>query len=127
MADDSSEKLPHIKVSTAYPGEWYIVEIEGGDGALSLELRRPVGEDDSDLFHLSLVSSLQHFDVRTSRPGGSPHAHEGVATAQLTFRGPRTVWPDFVRCIQALASVFDTLSTAPLDRQKVREHLFRKK
>ncbi len=74
MADDSSEKLPHIKVSTAYPGEWYIVEIKGGDGALSLELRRPVGEDDSDLFHLSLVSPIQHFDVRTSRPAAL-HTH----------------------------------------------------
>jgi hypothetical protein len=127
MADDSSEKIPQIKVSSAYPGEWYIVEIDGGDGALSVELRRPVGEDDSDLFHLRLVSPIRHFDVRTSRPGGSPHSHEGVETAELTFSGPRTVWPDFVRCIQALASVFDTLPTAPLDREKVREHFFRKK
>ena len=46
---------------------------------------------------------------------------------QLTFTGPMTAWPDFVRCIQALASVFDTLSTAPLDRQKVREHFFKRK
>jgi hypothetical protein len=45
----------------------------------------------------------------------------------LTFNGPSTVWPDFVRCIQAIASVFDTLSTAPLDREKVREHFFRNK
>ena len=32
MADESSEKVPQIKVSSAYPGEWYIVEVEGGDG-----------------------------------------------------------------------------------------------
>ncbi|MCS6924502.1 MAG: hypothetical protein NZ578_01245 [Candidatus Binatia bacterium] len=127
MADDSSDKIPQIQISSAYPGEWYMVEIDGGDGALSLELRRPIGEEDSDLFHLRLVSPLRPFDVHTNRPGGSPHVHEGVETAQLTFRGPRTVWPDFVRCIQALASVFDTLSTAPLDREKVREHFFRKK
>lgn len=127
MADDSSEKIPQIQVSSAYPGEWYLVEIDGGDGALSLELRRPIGEEDSDLFHLRLVSPLCPFDVHTSRTGGSPHVHEGVETVQLTCRGPRTVWPDFVRCIQALASVFDTLSTAPLDREKVREHFFRKK
>lgn len=127
MAEDSSDKIPRIQVSSAYPGEWYIVEIDGGDGALSLELRRPVGEEDSDLFHLRFVSPLRPFDVHTNRPGGSLHVHEGVDTAQLTFRGPRTVWPDFVRCIQALASVFDALSTAPLDREKVREHFFRKK
>ena len=50
-----------------------------------------------------------------------------VESVQLAFTGPTTAWPDFVRCIQALASVFDTLSTAPLDRQKVREHFFKRK
>ena len=51
----------------------------------------------------------------------------GVDNVVLTFSGPDTVWPDFVRCIQALASVFDTFSTEPLDRQKVRENFFKRK
>jgi hypothetical protein len=127
MADDSPEKIPQIKVSSAYPGEWYIVEVDGGDSALSMELRRPVGEEDSDVFHLRIATSTRRFDVQSNRPGGSAHSHEGVELVQLVFNDPKIVWPDFVRCIQALASIFDTLSTAPLDREKVREHFFRKK
>lgn len=126
MTDESSEKIPRIKVSSAYPGEWYVVEVEGGDGALSMELRRPVGEEDSDAFHLHIVTPVQHFDVQSAKDGGGTHTHEGVASAHLTFTGPTTVWPDFVRCIQAIASVFDTLATTPLDREKVREHFFKK-
>jgi hypothetical protein len=127
MADKSSEKIPQIKVSSAYPGEWYIVEVDGGDGALAMELRRPVGEEASDVFHLRITAPVRYFDVQSTKPGGAAHTHEGVETAQLTFNGPTTVWPDFVRCIQAFASVFDTLSTAPLDREKVREHFFKRR
>ncbi len=127
MADESSEKVPHIKVSSAYPGEWYIVEVDGGDGAMAMELRRPVGQENSDVFHLRILAPIQHFDVQSIKTGGSAHTHEGVESAELTFTGPTTAWPDFVRCIQALASVFDTLSTAPLDREKVRENFFRRK
>jgi hypothetical protein len=127
MAEDSVEKVPQIKVSSAYPGEWYIVEVDGGDGAMAMELRRPVGQDDSDVFHLRIVTPIQRFDVQSAKQGGASHTHEGVESAQLTFTGPTTTWPDFVRCIQALASVFDTLSTAPLDRDKVREHFFKRK
>jgi len=127
MADESSEKVPQIKVSSAYPGEWYIVEVDGGDGAMAMELRRPVGQDDSDIFHLRILAPLHHFDVQSAKAGGTSHTHEDVESAELTFTGPTTAWPDFVRCIQALASVFDTLSTAPLDREKVREHFFRRK
>ena len=127
MADESSEKVPQIKVSSAYPGEWYIVEVDGGDGAMSMELRRPVGQDDSDVFHLRIDAPIHRFDVQSVKAGGTAHTHEGVESAHLTFTGPSTAWPDFVRCIQALASVFDTLSTAPLDREKVREHFFKRK
>jgi hypothetical protein len=112
MANNPSEKLPRIKVSSAYPGEWYIVEVDGGDGAVLMELRRPVGEESSDAFHL---------DIKTS------HTHEGVESVHLTFTGPATTWPDFIRCIQAIASIFDTLPTTPLDREKVREHFFKNK
>ena len=127
MAEESSEKVPRIKVSSAYPGEWYIVEVEGGDGALTMELRRPVGQDAADAFHLQIAAPIQLFDVHSVKAGGTAHRHDGVESVQLTFTGPTTAWPDFVRCIQALASVFDTLSTAPLDRQKVREHFFKRK
>ena len=127
MAEESSEKVPRIKVSSAYPGEWYIVEVEGGDGALAMELRRPVGQDAADAFHLQIAAPIQLFDVHSVKAGGTTHRHDGVESVQLTFTGPTTAWPDFVRCIQALASVFDTLSTAPLDRQKVREHFFKRK
>lgn len=127
MANESSEKVPNIKVSSAYPGEWYIVEVDGGDGAMSMELRRPVGHDSSDVFHLRVVAPIHHFDVQSAKGGGAAHMHEDVESAELTFTGPTTAWPDFVRCIQALASVFDTLSTVPLDREKVREHFFRRK
>ena len=127
MADESSEKVPQIKVSSAYPGEWYIVEVDGGDGAMSMELRRPVGQDDSDVFHLRIGAPIHYFDVQSTKVGGTAHTHEGVESAHLTFTGPATTWPDFVRCIQALASVFDTLSTAPLDREKVRENFFKRK
>jgi hypothetical protein len=127
MADESSEKIPQIKVSSAYPGEWYIVEVDGGDGAMSMELRRPVGQDDSDVFHLRIDAPIHRFDVQSVKAGGAAHTHEGVESAHLTFTGPANAWPDFVRCIQALASVFDTLSTAPLDREKVREHFFKRK
>src|SRR5918996_2126482 len=117
MADEPSEKIPRIKVSSAYPGEWYIVEVDGGDSRLSMELRRPVGEEQSDVFHLRIIAPIQPFDVQSAKAGGAAHSHEGVESAHLTFTGPTTVWPDFVRCIQALASVFDTLSTVPLDRE----------
>ena len=127
MADESSEKVPQIKVSSAYPGEWYIVEVDGGDGAMAMELRRPVGQDDSDIFHLRILAPLHHFDVQSAKAGGTSHTHGDVESAELTFTEPTTAWPDFVRCIQALASVFDTLSTAPLDREKVRENFFRRK
>jgi hypothetical protein len=127
MAEESSEKVPQIKVSSAYPGEWYIVEVDGGDGAMAMELRRPVGQDASDAFHLRIAAPVQFFDVQSVKAGGTAHLHEGVESVELTFTGPTTAWPDFVRCIQALASVFDTLSTAPLDRQKVREHFFKRK
>jgi hypothetical protein len=127
MADESSEKVPQIKVSSAYPGEWYIVEVDGGDGAMSMELRRPVGQDDSDVFHLKIDAPMHRFDVQSVKAGGTTHTHEGVESAHLTFTGPSLAWPDFVRCIQALASVFDTLSTAPLDREKVREHFFKRR
>lgn len=127
MANDPSEKIPQIKVSSAYPGEWYIVEVDGGDGAMAMELRRPVGEEASDVFHFHISTPIQRFDVQSTKTGGSAHTHEGVESAHLTFTGPTTVWPDFVRCIQALASVFDTLSTTPLDREKVREHFFKNK
>ena len=127
MAEESSEKVPRIKVSSAYPGEWYIVEVEGGDGALAMELRRPVGQDAADAFHLQIAAPIQLFDVHSVKAGGTAHRHDGVESVQLTFTGPTTAWPDFVRSIQALASVFDTLSTAPLDRQKVREHFFKRK
>ena len=127
MADSAEEKIPQLKVSSAYPGEWYIVEVDGGDGELKMELRRPVGTESSDVFHLNMTAPVRSFDVKSTKAGGSEHTHEGVETVQLTFNGPSSVWPDFVRCIQAIASVFDTLSTAPLDREKVREHFFRKK
>ena len=127
MANESNEKLPRIKVSSAYPGEWYIVEVDGGDGAVAMELRRPVGHESSDEFHLHIKTPIQDFDVQSSKAGGSPHKHENVNTLQLTFSGPTTVWPDFVRCIQAIASVFDELPTTPLDREKVREHFFKNK
>ena len=127
MAVDPTEKVPQIKVSSAYPGEWYIVEVDGGDGGLSMELRRPVGEEDSDIFHLNITTTARPFDVKSTKRGGSTHTHEGAHSTQLTFSSPQAVWPDFVRCIQALASVFDTLSTTPLDREKVREDLLKKK
>jgi hypothetical protein len=127
MAEAQEDKVPQLKVSSAYPGEWYIVEVDGGDSELRMELHRPVGSDSSDVFHLRIVAPLRSFDVRSTKPGGSEHTHQGVETVHLTFNGPSTVWPDFVRCIQAIASVFDTFSTAPLDREKVREHFFRNK
>ena len=127
MADDPSEKIPQIKVSSAYPGEWYIVEVDGGEGKLQMELRRPVGDEDSDVFHLNMTAPIQPFEVESTTGGGTKHTHERVGSAHITFSGPHTVWPDFVRCIQALASVFDTLETTPLDREKVRENFFKKK
>ena len=127
MASDSTEKLPRIKVSSAYPGEWYIVEVDGGESAMFMELRRPVGEESSDAFHLQIKTSTQGFDVQSAKTSGSAHTHEGVESVHLTFTGPTAVWPDFVRCIQALASIFDTLPTTPLDREKVREHFFKNK
>lgn len=127
MADDPSEKIPQIKVSSAYPGEWYIVEVDGGDGKLQMELRRPVGDEDSDVFHLSMTAPIQPFEVESTTGGGAKHTHERIESAHITLSGPHTVWPDFVRCIQALASVFDTLETSPLDREKVRENFFKKK
>lgn len=127
MAVDPTQKLPDIKVSSAYPGEWYIVEVDGGDGGLSMELRRPVGEENSDVFHLNITTTSRPFEIKSTREGGEPHTHEGAQSAQLTFASPAAVWPDFVRCIQAIASVFDTLSTTPLDREKVRESLLKKK
>ena len=92
-----------------------------------MELCRPVGQDAADAFHLQIAAPIQLFDVHSVKAGGTAHRHDGVESVQLTFTGPTTAWPDFVRCIQALASVFDTLSTAPLDRQKVREHFFKRK
>ena len=127
MAINPTEKVPQIKVSSAYPGEWHIVEVDGGDGGLSMELRRPVGEEDSDVFHLNITTTARPFDVESTKQGGSAHTQEGAHSTQLTFSSPQAVWPDFVRCIQALASVFDTLSTTPLDREKVRENLLKKK
>ena len=127
MADDPSEKIPQIKVSSAYPGEWYIVEVDGGEGKLQMELRRPVGDEDNDVFHLNMTAPIQPFEVESTTGGGTKHTHERVGSAHITFNGPHTVWPDFVRCIQALASVFDTLETTPLDREKVRENFFKKK
>lgn len=127
MAVDPTEKVPDIKVTSAYPGEWYIVEVEGGDGGLSMELRRPVGDEDSDVFHFNITTASRAFEVKSTREGGEPHTHEGAHSTHLTFSSPAAVWPDFVRCIQAVASVFDTLSTTPLDREKVRETLLRKK
>jgi len=127
MASDPTEKLPRIKVSSAYPGEWYIVEVDGGDGAVLMELRRPVGDESSDAFHLEIKTPIQRFDVKSTKTSGSPHIHEAVESVHLTFTSPTTVWPDFVRCIQAIASIFDELPTTPLDREKVREHFFRNK
>jgi hypothetical protein len=127
MADSTEEKIPQLKVSSAYPGEWYVVDVDGGDSELKMELRRPVGVESSDVFHLRITAPVQAFDVQSKKASGSEHTHEGVETVHLTFNGPSTVWPDFVRCIQAIASVFDTLSTTPLDREKVREHFFRNK
>ena len=127
MADTAEEKVPQLKVSSAYPGEWYIVEVDGGDSELKMELRRPVGTDSSDVFHLRITAPVRSFDVQSTKAGGSEHTHSGVETVNLTFNGPATVWPDFVRCFQAIASVFDTLATSPLDREKVREHFFRNK
>jgi hypothetical protein len=127
MADSTEEKVPQLKVSSAYPGEWYVVEVDGGDGELKMELRRPVGAESSDVFHLRITAPIRSFDVQSTKTSGSAHTHENVETVNLTFNGPSTAWPDFVRCVQALASVFDTLSTAPLDREKVREHFFRNK
>jgi hypothetical protein len=127
MADESSEKIPRIKVSSAYPGEWYVVEVDGGDSEIHMELRRPVGNEASDVFHLRVIAPIRSLDVQSTKAGGTAHTHEGVESVQLTFNGPATAWPDFVRCIQAIASVFDTLSTAPLDREKVREHFFKNK
>ena len=127
MATDPTEKVPQIKVSSAYPGEWYIVDVDGGDGGLSMELRRPVGEEDSDIFHLNITTTARPFDVKSTKQSGPTHTHEGAHSTQLTFSSPKAVWPDFVRCIQAIASVFDTLTTTPLDREKVRENLLKKK
>lgn len=127
MADDPSEKIPRIKVSSAYPGEWYIVEVDGGEGKLHMELRRPVGDEDDDVFHLNMTAPIQPFEVQSTTRGRVKHTHEHVESAHLTFSGPKTVWPDFVRCIQALASIFDTLETTPLDRNKVRENFFKKR
>ncbi len=127
MANDPSEKIPQIKVSSAYPGEWYIVEVDGGEGKLQMELRRPVGDEDNDVFHLNMTAPIQPFEVESTTGAGTKHTHERVGSAHITFSGPHTVWPDFVRCIQALASVFDTLETTPLDREKVRENFFKKK
>lgn len=127
MAVDPTEKVPDIKVTSAYPGEWYIVEVEGGDGGLSMELRRPVGDEDSDVFHFNITTASRSFEVKSTREGGEPHTHEGAHSTHFTFSSPAAVWPDFVRCIQAVASVFDTLSTTPLDREKVRETLLGKK
>jgi len=127
MASDPTEKLPRIKVSSAYPGEWYIVEVDGGDGAVLMELRRPVGDESSDAFHLEIKTPIQRFDVKSAKTSGSPHIHEAVESVHLTFTSPSSVWPDFVRCIQAIASIFDELPTIPLDREKVREHFFKNK
>jgi hypothetical protein len=126
VARDEEDKVPKLKVSSAYPGEWYIVEIDGGDGALSIELHRPVGSDEADVFHLRFATAGRPFTVESEK-GGTAHTHREVDRAHLTFSGPSDVWPDFVRCIQALASVFDTFSTDALDREKVREHFFRRR
>jgi len=125
MSDE--EKVPKIQVSSAYPGEWHLVEIDGCEGALSLELRRPVGNEETDDFHLRFTTHTHRFDVESAKEGSPAHTHKGVDNVVLTFSGPSTVWPDFVRCIQALASIFDTFSTEPLDREKVRENFFRRK
>ena len=127
MATDAKEKLPKIKVSSAYPGEWYIVEADGGDGGHSMELRRPVGDEDSDVFHLTVNTAARPFDVESKRNSGEAHTHEHAHSAHLTFTSPKATWPDFVRCVQAIASVFDTLDTSPLDREKVRDTLLKKK
>ena len=127
MARDPQETLPRIKVSSAYPGEWYIVEVDGGEGAVLMELRRPVGQEASDAFHLEIKTPIQRFDVKSAKTSGSPQTHENVESVHLTFTGPTAVWPDFVRCIQAIASVFDEMPTTPLDREKVREHFFKNK
>jgi predicted dehydrogenase len=125
MSDE--EKVPKIHVSSAYPGEWHLMEIEGCKGALSLELRRPVGNEETDKFHLRFTTHTHRFDAESAKGDSPAHTHESVNKMVLTFSGPNTVWPDFVRCIQALASIFDTFSTEPLDRHKVRENFFRKK
>ena len=127
MVTDAKEKLPKIKVSSAYPGEWYIVEADGGDGGLSMELRRPVGDEDSDVFHLTVNTVARPFDVESKRNSGEAHTHEHAHSVHLTFTSPEATWPDFVRCVQAIASVFDTLDTSPLDREKVRDTLLKKK
>ena len=127
MATDAKEKLPKIKVSSAYPGEWYIVEADGGDGGLSMELRRPVGDENNDVFHLTVKSAAQPIDVESNRDSGEAHTHTHAHSVHLTFTSPSATWPDFVRCFQAIASVFDTLDTSPLDREKVRDTLLKKK
>jgi hypothetical protein len=127
MAASDEEKLPQLKVSSAYPGEWYVIDVDGGESEVKMELRRPVGVETSDVFHLRITTPVRGLDVQSVKTGGAEHTHSGVETVHLTFNGPTTVWPDFVRCIQAMASVFDTLSTTPLDREKVREHFFRNK
>jgi hypothetical protein len=127
MADATEEKVPRLKVSSAYPGEWYVVEVDGGDSEIKMELRRPVGVEASDVFHLRISAPIRSFNVQSLKTGGSEHKHPDVETVDLMFNGPETAWPDFVRCIQAIASVFDTFSTTPLDREKVREHFFRNK
>ena len=85
MATDPTEKLPKIQVSSAYPGEWYIVEVDGGDGGLSMELRRPVGEEDSDVFHLTITTTARPFDVKSARDGGEAHTHAGAHSTHLTL------------------------------------------
>jgi hypothetical protein len=125
MSDE--EKVPKIQVSSAYPGEWHLIEIKGYEGALSLEVRRPVGNEQADDFHLRFTTHTHRFDAESAKGGNPAHTHEGIDNVVLTFSGPNTVWPDFVRCIQALGSVFDTFSTEPLDRQRVRENFFRRK
>ncbi len=125
MSDE--EKVPKINVTSAYPGEWHLIEVEGYEGALSLEVRRPVGNEEADDFHLRITTHTRRFDAESAKEGSPAHTHENVDNVTLTFSGPNNVWPDFVRCIQALASVFDTFSTEPLDRHKVRENFFRRK
>lgn len=127
MADSTEEKVPRLKVSSAYPGEWYVVEVDGGDSEMKMELRRPVGVDASDVFHLRISVPIRSFNVQSTTTSGSEHKHPNVETVDLMFNGPETAWPDFVRCIQAIASIFDTFSTTPLDREKVREHFFKNK